>query len=182
MIGFFLVFVSLVCAVCRGLMWRLQDVVYERRIGQTLYVETDDEEPRTLYFVQFFIRGAEYWGWVEVDEDTEDPLDQEWFEERFLHLEPDHRRPNKIDSARLVEQGWCCFEEDVTQLLRQLSGPGGNFYGEGRVFMSPGFLKAYLQVRAVSVPQPWDYCELRVVPGYMPPSAPLRIRFTQSTD
>lgn len=179
MIGFFLVFVSLVCAVCRGWMWKLKDVVYQRRIGQTLYVETDDEEPRMLYFVQFFVRGTEYWGWKEIDEGTDTLLD---FQEQLLGLEPVNR-PHKIDSALLVEGKH--FDElrfeGVTQLLRELSGPDRNFYGKGTAVLTPGFLKAYLQARAAMV-ECWDYCEVRVVPGSMPPFSPLRIRFTQSTD
>ena len=172
MIGFFLVFVSLVCAVCRGWMRRLKDVIYERRIGQILFVETDDEEPRMLYFVQFFVRGTEYWGWKEVDRMSAG------FQEQLLGLEPVDR-PHKIDSAFLVEG--IRFEElrfeGVTQLLRELSGPDRNFYGEGTAVLTPGFLKAYLEARGVDVLRPWDYCELRVVPGSMPPFLPLRIPY-----
>lgn len=175
MIGTFLVFVAAVCAVFRCWWDRLEYYLYKTKIGQTVevYVATGTGFRRFL-FVQYFLRGREFWWWTptanrcgrEIDEDVADLLDQSL----------PKRRGHKVQDACLFTVGGVV---DVTEFLRQLSGPGGDFYWS-RVPQPPldaDTVRAYLTLRMLAKDTDWLFVDMRVVPGSVAPFKPLRFSF-----
>ena len=185
MIGTFLVFVAAVCAVFRCWWDRLEYYLYKTEIGQTVEVEvTRGTGFRHFLFVQYFLRGREFWWWTptagksggEIDEDGADLLDQSL----------PKRRGKKVQSAFLNTGS---DEIDVTELLQQLSGPQGDFYrslDENQPVLDSDIVRAYLGIRLPKQHLPtekpeteWLYMGMCVVPGSVAPFKPIRFDFYQ---
>ena len=172
MIGTFLVFVAAVCALFRCWWDRLEYYLYKTEIGQSLeIILTTRTGLRRFWFVQYFIRGREFWWWTptagkclaEIDEAAAELLDQSL----------PKRRGHKVQDACLFTVGDAV---DVTEFLRQLSGPGGDFYWS-RVPQPPldaDTVKAYLTVRMPAKDTDWLSVTMRVVPGSVAPFKPLK--------
>ena len=182
MIGFFLVTISMICAVCGSLGERMTDFVCGRRLGRnTLRTVGSLEESRRVLFVQYFIRGKEFWCWTDYERVNLQDL------EDTLLGRPLAKGPPKVESACLRTTRSLV---DVTHLLRQLSGPAKDFYGrQGEITASGGeLLKAYLQARTFDLGydlmffSEWIGCDIRIVPGSVPPFRPLKVKFGDTED
>jgi len=197
MIGFFLVLVSAICALCRGLSARIAELIHRRRLGHLVLMESD-ADGRDVLFVQYFIRGREYWYWELCKKDQHGSLTDSQFEELGEDLEETLLSqtvicgPPKVESAHLrTTRGLI----DVTELLRQLSGPRRDFYGRLSEIVrdDDAIVGAYLQARSnlsecddLSIRaarlQKWVGCEVRIVPGSVMPFKPLVFRCDDTED
>ena len=179
MIGTFLVFVAAVCAVFRCWWDRLEYYLYKTEIGENVHVSVDAEGEgcRRLWFVQYFLRGREFWWWKVAYEPLPDipPI---------LEQSLSKRRGHKVQKASLVTIG---DEIDVTKFLQQLSGPQGDFYrslDKDQPVLDADTVRAYLELRLsaqhLSTENPdteWLYMTMQVVPGSVAPFKPIRFAF-----
>lgn len=181
MIGTFLVFVAAICALLRCWWDRLEYYLYKTEIGDKVNVRVDSKigGVREVVFVQYFLRGREFWWW-----DTYAPSEwegDEWTDASLSDLLaqplPRHRG-HKVQNA-------CLFtvddEVDVTKMFQQLSGPRQDFRYYKRQ-LDVDVVQAYLHARLAGETarySDWLYVNLRVVPGSVAPFKPLRFEFRE---
>lgn len=176
MIGFFLVLVSVICAMCRGLGKRVTELVYKRRLGLNFVVSAGQCE---VLFLQYFIRGREFWYWSECGADT-CPSD---LEDMLLIQQPRPGLP-KVESAWLRTAS--CYS-DVTKMIQQLAGPEQDFYGRRTELLTTGspILQAYLNQRIFDparITNRWVACYIRLFPGSAWPFKPTEIVFDKRSN
>lgn len=168
MIGFFLVLVAACCALGRELRNALLEVLYRRRIGRIIIASWADPWARVV-LVQYFVKGKEYWYWDNIMSGKSTPARSEY---KWLLRLRQRRGPHRVDAAYIRVSGLSVPFLDVTQFVRELSGPRMDFYG-GIGALEGRFLETYLHRRLyensstpVSIHH-WDFCDVHIVPGSM---------------
>lgn len=153
------------CAVWRTWCDSLKNLLYGRRIG-----ESGVHQYCNVALVQYFIGGAEYWYWEDTIDGEPATTDFQW-----LLCQPRKQRPHRVETA-LIERS-SGEVVDVTLFVRQLSGPGMDFYGRDLRDLEEDKLDAYLTSRCFPDMEDWldwKHCDVRIVPG----SVMKPIRFT----
>ena len=165
MIGLFLVLVATVCAVWRTWRDSLKNSFYGRRIGESCVNRSCN-----VTWVQYFIGCAEYWYWENTIHGEPATTDFRW-----LLCQPQKQRPHRVETALIEDSSGEVI--DVTLFVRQLSGPGMDFYGRNFRDVEADKLDAYLTFRCIPDMEDWldwKHCDVRIVPG----SVMTPIRFT----
>ena len=187
MIGTFLVMVAAVCAVFRCWWDRLEYYLYKTEIGHSIWVAHTEPQggPRhQSLFVQYFVRGREFWWWTPTDGVGGWFRNADVVELLQLNQSLPKRRGHKVQNAYLITVG---DEIDVTKFLQQLSGPQGDFYrslDEDQPVLDADTVRAYLGIRLPAQHLPtekpeteWLYMGMCVVPGSVAPFRPIRFDF-----
>lgn len=176
MIGTFLVFVAAVCAVFRCWWDRLEYYLYKTEIGELRHaVVTTEKGCRAFWFVQYFLRGREFWWWTPTVDVSGRQVSEEEVHKavaELLHQSLPKRRGHKVGHATLITE---TGQVDFTALFRQLSGPSQDFYKND--VLDVDVVQAYVSARFDGLVSDCLYVDLCIVPGSVAPFRPIRFDF-----